>query len=102
MATKVWHATAMIDDLLARIAEFHRSRSPFPEFPMVAEVLDVLDVVESPTTMLHRPRLDVVRHLVAVRPTGIDPARLGLALRVGHPYSWAELPTFFLGEGGAT
>jgi hypothetical protein len=97
MAPKVWHATAMIDDLLVRIAEFHRSRSPFPEFPMVAEVLDVLDVVESPTTMLHRPRLDVVRHLVAVRPTGIDPAIDAIIeefVRIGADLPWRQTASY--------
>ena len=97
MAPKVWHATAMIDDLLARIAEFHRSRTPFPEFPMVAEVLDVLDEVRSPPTMPHRPRLDVVRHLATVAPSGTDLAVDAIIeefVRVGVDLPWRQTASY--------
>ena len=59
----------MIDKLLRRIAEFHRSRPVVPEFPMVAAVLDALDQARSPAdTEPHR--LPVVLHLDAVEPSG--------------------------------
>ena len=60
----------MIDELLDRIAAFHRSRSTVPEFPMVAEVLDVLDAVRSPDEIPPAPPLTVTRHLAAVGPSG--------------------------------
>ena len=58
----------MIDELLRRIAEFHRSRPVVTEFPMVAAVLDALDQARSPAdTEPHR--LPVVLHLDAVEPS---------------------------------
>ncbi len=65
----------MIDELLARIAVFHRSRPVVPEYPMIADVLEVLDRAASPETVDAVP-LPVGRHLEAVKPTGdavIDP-----------------------------
>ena len=40
---------------------------------MVAEVLDVLDVVTAPAEVPPAPPLTVTRHLTAVEPTGTDP-----------------------------
>ena len=58
----------MIDELLARIVAFHRSRPTVPEFPMVAEVLDVLASAVSPTEVT--PELaPVVTHLNSVGRT---------------------------------
>ena len=64
----------MIDELLARIAAFHRGRTPSPEFPMVAEVLDALDSVTAPQQIPAAPPLTVTRHLAAITATGTDPA----------------------------
>ncbi|MXV98135.1 MAG: hypothetical protein F4126_06720 [Acidimicrobiaceae bacterium] len=58
----------MIDGLLRRIAEFHRSRPVVPEFPMVAPVLDALDDARCPATIESRT-LPVVQHLDAVEPS---------------------------------
>lgn len=58
----------MIDGLLRRIAEFHRSRPSVPEFPMVAPVLDALDEARCPAAIESRT-LPVVRHLDAVDPS---------------------------------
>ncbi|HAB58498.1 MAG: hypothetical protein CL433_09470 [Acidimicrobiaceae bacterium] len=52
----------MIDEQLDRIAAFHRSRPTVPEFPMVAEVLDVLDAVRSPEEIPPAPPLTVTRN----------------------------------------
>ena len=58
----------MIDGLLGRITEFHRSRPSVPEFPMVVPVLDALDKARCPGDV--EPRLlPVVRHLDAVEPS---------------------------------
>lgn len=55
----------MIDGMLRRIADFHRSRPSVPEFPMVVSVLDALDKARCPGDV--EPRLlPVVRHLDAV------------------------------------
>lgn len=59
----------MIDGLLGRIAEFHRSRPSVPEFPMVAPVLDALDKARCPGDVEPRT-LPVVGHLDAVEPVG--------------------------------
>ena len=59
----------MIDELLRRIAEFHRSRPVVSEFPMVVPVLDALDEARSPADIEPHP-LPVVRHLDAVEPSG--------------------------------
>ena len=64
--------SGVIDGLLQRIAEFHRSRPAVPEYPMVAEVLDALDEARSPALVKTR-RLPVLRHLDAVGLSG-DPA----------------------------
>ncbi|WP_420440768.1 dimethylsulfonioproprionate lyase family protein [Candidatus Poriferisodalis sp.] len=61
----------VVDDLLRRIAEFHRSRPAVPEFPMVANVLDALDEARSPILVEAR-HLPVLRHLDAVELSGDD------------------------------
>ena len=61
-----------IDELLRRIAAFHRSRPVVPEFPMVAEVLDALAEARSPDKLEARG-LPVLRHLDTVERSG-DPA----------------------------
>ncbi|WP_428120465.1 dimethylsulfonioproprionate lyase family protein [Candidatus Poriferisodalis sp.] len=58
-----------IDELLRRIAAFHRSRPVVPEYPMVAEVLEALDAASSPTLVEAR-YLPVLRHLEAVALSG--------------------------------
>ena len=59
----------MIDGLLRRIADFHRSRPSAPEFPMVGPVLDALDQARCPADV--EPRLlPAVRHLDAVESSG--------------------------------
>ena len=81
----------MIDGLLRRIAEFHRSRPVVPEFPMVAEVLDALDGARSPADVEPR-RLPVVRHLDAVEPSGdaaIDTV-LGEFLHLAPALPWRQ------------
>ena len=79
----------MIDELLARIVAFHRSRPTVPEFPMVAEVLDVLASAVSPTEVT--PELaPVVAHLDSVGRTGdaaID-ALLDEFLRLAPMLPW--------------
>ncbi|WP_420623566.1 dimethylsulfonioproprionate lyase family protein [Candidatus Poriferisodalis sp.] len=62
----------VIDELLRRIAGFHRSRSAVPEYPMVDEVLGALDEARSPA-LLERRNLSVLRHLDTVERSG-DPA----------------------------
>jgi len=64
----------MIDELLDRIAAFHRSRTPVPEFAMVGEVLAALDAAQCPATIPQAAPLTVTAHLDAVEPTGADPA----------------------------
>ena len=64
----------VIDELLRRIAEFHRSRPIVPEYPMVATVLDALDEARSPALVEAR-RLPVLRHLDAVKLSGDDASR---------------------------
>lgn len=59
----------MIDELLRRIAAFHRSRPVVPEFPMVGPVLDALDNARCPAAVQPDP-LPVLRHLDAVQPSG--------------------------------
>ncbi|MXY01229.1 MAG: hypothetical protein F4064_00325 [Acidimicrobiales bacterium] len=59
----------VIDELLRRIAEFHRSRTAVPEYPMVATVLDALDEARSPALVEAR-HLPVLRHLDAVKLCG--------------------------------
>jgi hypothetical protein len=79
----------MIDELLARIVAFHRSRPTVPEFPMVAEVLDVLESVVGPAEV-EPVRLPVVDHLDAVGSTG-DPvidALLDEFLRLAPMLPW--------------
>lgn len=61
--------TGVIDELLRRIAGFHRSRAVVPEYPMVAAVLDALDEARSPAHIEAR-RLPVLRHLEAVGLSG--------------------------------
>ncbi|WP_423923077.1 dimethylsulfonioproprionate lyase family protein [Candidatus Poriferisodalis sp.] len=61
--------SGFIDELLRRIAEFHRSRPVVPEYPMVAEVLDALDEARSPAQVEPR-QLPVLRHLDAVELSG--------------------------------
>lgn len=63
--------SGVIDELLRRIAEFHRSRPVVPEYPMVATVLDALDEARSPALVEVR-RLPVLRHLDAVKLSGDD------------------------------
>ena len=81
----------MIDGLLRRIAEFHRSRPSVPEFPMVAPVLDALDNARCPGDV--EPRLlPVVRHVNAVEPSGdaaVD-AVLGEFLLVAPALPWRQ------------
>lgn len=59
----------VIDELLRRIAEFHRSRSVVPEYPMVEEVLDALDEARGPALVEAR-ELPVLRHLDAIELSG--------------------------------
>lgn len=61
--------SGIIDELLQRIADFHRSRPVVPEYPMVAQVLDALDEAHSPALVEAR-HLPVLRHLDAVRLSG--------------------------------
>jgi len=81
----------VIDRLLRRIAEFHRSRPVVPEFPMVAPVLDALDKARCPGDV--EPRLlPVVRHVNAVEPSGdaaVD-AVLGEFLLVAPALPWRQ------------
>ena len=81
----------MIDELLRRIAEFHRSRPRVPEFPMVAPVLDALDNARCPEAV--EPRLlPVVGHLDAVERSGdaaID-AVLHEFLRLAPVLPWRQ------------
>ena len=81
----------MIDRLLRRIAEFHRSRLQVPEFPMVAPVLDALDKARCPRDV--EPRLlPVVRHVNAVEPSGdaaVD-AVLGEFLLLAPALPWRQ------------
>ena len=79
----------MIDELLRRIAQFHRSRPVVPELPMVGPVLDALDSARRPPDVEPGP-LPVVRHLDAVEPSGdaaID-AVLEEFLRLGPALPW--------------
>ena len=81
----------MIDGLLRRIAEFHRSRPVVPEFPMVAPVLDALDEARGPAS-IEPCLLPVVRHLDTVRPSGdaaID-AVLEEFLRLAQVLPWCQ------------
>lgn len=59
----------MIDELLRRIAGFHRSRPVVPELPMVGPVLDALDSARGAADVEPVP-LPVLRHLEAVEPSG--------------------------------
>ena len=82
----------MTDVLLDRIAAFHSSRSTVPEFPMVAEVLDVLDAVRSPDEIPPTPPLSFTRHLAAVGPSGeaaLD-AVIEEFLRIAHDLPWRQ------------
>ena len=81
----------MIDGLLRRIAEFHRSRPSVPEFPMVAPVLDALDDARCPATIESRT-LPVVQHLDAVEPSGDDTinAVLDELLRLAPVLPWRQ------------
>ena len=82
----------MIDVLLDRIAALHRSRPTVPEFPMVAEVLDVLDVVRSPDEIPPAPPLTVTRHCTAVGPSSdaaLD-AVIEEFLRIAHDLPWRQ------------
>jgi len=79
----------VIDELLRRIAEFHRSRPVVPEFPMVGPVLDALDNARCPAAVEPDP-LPVIRHLDAVEPSGdaaID-AVLEEFLRLARALPW--------------
>ena len=81
----------MIDELLRRIAAFHRSRPVVPEFPMVAPVLDALDNARCPADLESR-LLPVVRHLDAVEPSGdaaVD-AVLEEFLRLAPALPWLQ------------
>ncbi len=81
----------MINGLLRRIAEFHRSRPVVPEFPMVAPVLDALDEARGPAS-IEPCLLPVVRHLDTVRPSGdaaID-AVLEEFLRLAQVLPWRQ------------
>ena len=81
----------MIDELLRRIAAFHRSRPMVPEFAMVGPVLDALDDARSPADV-ESILLPVVRHLDAVEPSGdaaID-AILEEFLRLGPVLPWHQ------------
>ena len=63
-----------------------------PEFPMVAEVLDVLDAVRSPDEIPPAPPLTVTRHLAAVGPSGeaaLD-AVIEEFLRIAHDLPWRQ------------
>ena len=81
----------MIDELLRRIAGFHRSRPVVPEFPMVGPVLDALDNARCPADVESNP-LPVLRHLDAVDPSGdeaID-AVLEEFLRLAPALPWLQ------------
>ncbi len=92
----------VIDGLLGRIAEFHRSRAVVPEYPMVAAVLDALDEARSPALIEGR-HLPVLRHLDAVQLCG-DGAPL--AMQPGgtvhhapwqpHQHDFGAMPTMLL------
>ena len=58
---------------------------------MVAEVLDVLDVVTAPAEVPPAPPVTVTRHLAAVEPTGTDPlidAVIEEFLRIAPDLPW--------------
>jgi len=81
----------VIDRLLQRIAEFHRSRLQVPEFPMVAPVLDALDKARCPGDV-EPCLLPVVRHVNAVEPSGdaaVD-AVLGEFLLLAPALPWRQ------------
>ena len=85
----------MIDELLRRIAAFHRSRPVVPEFPMVGPVLDALDNARCPAAVQPDP-LPVVRHLHAVQPSGnatID-AVLEEFLRLAPALPWLHTASY--------
>ena len=81
----------MIDRLLRRIAEFHRSRLQVPEFPMVAPVLDALDKARCPGDVEPRS-LPVLRHLDALGPSGVPviDAVLEEFLRLAPALPWSQ------------
>ncbi|HBU03107.1 MAG TPA: hypothetical protein DEA70_01345 [Acidimicrobiaceae bacterium] len=82
----------MIDELLDRIGAFHRSRLTVPQFPMVVEVLDVLDAGRSPDETPPAPPLAVTRHLAAVGPSGVTAldAVIKEFLRIAHDLPWRQ------------
>ena len=64
-----------------------------PEFPMVAEVLDVLDTVRAPAEIPSSSPLAVTRHLAAVGTTGTDAALdavLEEFLRIAPSLPWRQ------------
>ena len=83
----------MIDELLARIAALHRSRTPSPEFPMVAEVIDALESVQAPDEIPSASPLTVTRHLRTVETTGTDAdidAVIEEFLRIADDLPWRQ------------
>ena len=81
----------MIDELLRRIAAFHRNRPVVPEFPMVAEVLDALDRARSPADIESR-WLPVMTHIDDIGHSG-DPmidAVLDEFLRLAPQLPWIQ------------
>ena len=85
-----------MDELLQRIAEFHRSRPVVPEYPMVAEVLDTLDEARSPVQVEPR-QLPVLRLLDAVvlsGDTAID-AVLEEFLSLAPVLPWRQTAGYF-------
>lgn len=63
-----------------------------PQFPMVVEVLDVLDAGRSPDEIPPAPPLTFTRHLAAVGPSGVTavPAVIEKFLRIAHDLPWRQ------------
>lgn len=81
----------MIEDLLARIAAFHRSRTPFPEFPMVERVVAALERAQVPNVLPVTKPLGVQKHIDDIPPTGSDEsidALLTEFKQIAHDLPW--------------
>ena len=82
--------------LLDRIAALHRSRPTVPEFPVVAEVLDVLGAVRSPDEIPPAPPLTVTCYLAAVGAS--SDAALDAVIeefpRIAHDLSWRQTAVY--------
>ena len=80
----------MIEELLSRIADFHRSRPVVPEYPMVAAVLEALDSALVPSERPAAQPLPVLRHLHTIERSGIEEvdAVLDGFIAIAHRLPW--------------